>query len=208
MIESLGRAYHYLSPGGPVMGLIVASSIICMALIIERWASLRREKVLPRKLMEEIEHLAKDRKASETLALCRASEAPIARILASGLSILEKEKTEIQATVELTGRREASNLERNLNLLGTLAAAGPLLGLLGTVTGMIQTFAVVRQVGVGDPMQLSGGIAEALLNTAGGLVVGIPALVAQRSFIARVDRFVLEMEEFSQSILNLMKGGK
>lgn len=208
MMEAIGDTYQYLARGGPVMGLIGIASIVCIALIIERWRALRAEQIVPNKLISEIEFLAKEQKVSEVLTLCRTSDTSLARILSSGLSILQKQKTEIQTTMEMAGRREASELERNLDLLGTLAAVGPLLGLLGTVTGMIQTFGVIRIIGVGDPLQLSGGIAEALLNTAGGLTVGIPALIFQRYYFHRVDRFLLQMEEFSQHVLNLVKGEK
>lgn len=206
MLESLHQAYAYLVRGGPVMGLIFLGSVFCVALIIERWVALRREKVLPRKLMSEVMSLAQEKKISEVLALARSSESPVGRILAVGLEKPEQEKGRTQELMELRGRREVSGLERNLDLLGTLAAVGPLLGLLGTVTGMIRTFGVIRVVGVGDPMALSGGISEALLNTAGGLIVGIPALIFQRYYLHRVDRLILEMEEFTQLVLDRLKG--
>lgn len=205
MIDAISRTYLYLAKGGPVMVLLLLASILCVALIVERWMSLRRKKILPDRLMSEIEALAREKKFSEAAALCRASEVPVANVLSAGLAISEKERVEIQDAIELSGRRETSRLEHNLDFLGTLAAVGPLLGLLGTVTGMIQTFGVIRFVGVGDPLQLSGGIAEALLNTAAGLVVGIPALIAQRYFFRKVDQMVLEMEEFAQTILHYVK---
>jgi len=207
-VETLTRAYHYLSPGGPVMGLIVVASIVCVTLIIERLRSLRRQNVLPKKLLSQIQELASEKKFSEVLALCRSSDTPLARILTTGLTQMDKNRKEVEGAMEFVGKREASDLEKNLDHLGTLAAVGPLLGLFGTVTGMIQTFGVIRVAGVGDPLQLSGGIAEALLNTAGGMVVGIPALVFHRIFFRRVDRFVLEMEEFSHHILSLLKGSE
>jgi biopolymer transport protein ExbB len=206
MTDALVRTYAYLSPGGPVMGLIALASIVCLALVIERWIALRRERVVPNRLMEAIEGLARERKFSEAEALCRSGDSAVARILAAGFAVAGAEKGEIRETLELAGRREASRLEKNLDFLGTLAAVGPLLGLLGTVTGMIRTFGAIKLVGVGDPLQLSAGIGEALLNTAGGLIVGIPALVAQRYFFRKVDRMVLEMEEFAQLILRFLKG--
>jgi biopolymer transport protein ExbB len=206
MIDSVIRTYQYLSHGGPVMLLISLASVVCLALVIERSVSLRRTKVMPEKLLTELEALSKEKKFSEVATLCRTSDTPLARVLSAGLAVSSKERAEIRETLELSGRREVSRLDKNLDLLGTLAAVGPLLGLLGTVTGMIRTFGVIRVIGVGDPLQLSGGIAEALLNTAGGLVVGIPALIAQRMFLRKVDGFILEMEEFAQMVLNLLKG--
>ncbi len=206
MIESLRHTYHYLSNGGPVMALIFLASIVCIALILERAFSLRRGKILPKRFFSEIDAMIAEKKFSEAAALCRTSDAPLAKILTAGFAVSNEEKKEIQEAFEMAGRRESSRLEQNLDLLGTLAAVGPLLGLLGTVTGMIRTFGVIRVIGVGDPLQLSGGIAEALLNTAGGLVVGIPALIAQRYFLRKVDRFILEMEEFAMTTLRRLKG--
>jgi biopolymer transport protein ExbB len=144
---------------------------------------------------------------TEALAFCRASDTPVGRILVAGLDS-STERQEGQEEMEEAGRREAGVLERNIDFLGILAGAGPLIGLFGTVTGMIRTFGVVALTGVGDPLKLSGGIAEALLCTAGGLVVGIPALVAQQYFLHQIERFVSEMEVFSGRMFKLVKGKK
>ena len=188
------------------MILILLASILCITLIIERLWSLRRKKILPTKILSELDQLIRGGKKSDIVALCRAADIPLTRILQAGAEAEGAIKAEIRNKMEMRGRSEASGMEKYLNFLGTLATVGPLLGLLGTVTGMIQTFAVIRVLGVGDPMKLSGGIAEALLSTAGGLIVGIPALIFQHYFLHRVEKYVMEMEEFSERFLSLVSG--
>ncbi|HLG19303.1 MAG TPA: MotA/TolQ/ExbB proton channel family protein [Bdellovibrionota bacterium] len=204
-METFHYVYAYLSKGGPVMAVLFLCSVACVALIFERFRALRKNKILPVRFLTDVESLVREKKVSEALALCRASDVPVGRILTTGLSFDGTDPKEMEEEMESAGRRETSVLERNLDFLGTLAAAGPLIGLLGTVTGMIRTFGVVAVTGVGDPLKLSGGIAEALLNTAGGLVVGIPALIAQQYFLHRVDRFVLEMEEYASRIVKMVR---
>jgi len=201
------QTYEFLSRGGPVMAILAVASVLCLALIFERWHSLRRRKIFPVRFLSEIENLLREGKISETLTLCRTSDLGVARLISTGLALKDAPSQESKEELEGAGRREASILERNLDFLGTLAAAGPLVGLLGTVIGMIRTFGVVALTGVGDPLKLSGGIAEALLCTVGGLVVGIPALVAQQYFLHKVDRFMIEMEEFVTRVMKLIRRG-
>lgn len=207
MLDSIIRAYQFLLLGGPVMPFIMISSIACLAIIIERFWSLRQQAVLPKRLIQQLKDLLQEKKFSEARALCGMSEATVARILSQVVSKAGSPKAEVKEILENAGRRETTMLERRLDFLGTLATAGPLLGLLGTVIGMIRTFMVVRTSGVGDPMKLSGGIAEALICTAAGLVVAIPALLFHRYFLHKVDQYVLGLEEFSEMALNELQGG-
>lgn len=202
MFESLNERIAYLSRGGPVMGLIILSSMICVALIIERWFSLRREKLFPRSFLNEVEHLAEQKKTEELISLSRSHENPVARILREGLTVPLSER---EKKVEQLGKYEVMKMEKFLDMLGLLATVGPLLGLLGTVTGMIRTFGVIEKTGIGDPLKLSGGIAEALLNTAGGLVVAIPAYIFQRWFFRKIDHHTAFMEKYVQRIFDLTK---
>lgn len=208
MIDMLQQAYGFLAKGGPAMVVLGLGSIFCVAYIIERLAALQRKKVIPPRFMEDLEKLAEGKKVSEALAVCRTGDNAVARIVAAGLTKLEKGLTQAREAMEIAGRREVSNLEKNLDSLSTLAAAGPLVGLLGTVTGMIRTFDVVKAFGVGDPMRLSGGISEALISTAAGLVLAIPALVFHRYFMRKIDRLVLEIEEYTERVLQLFLEGK
>ena len=185
----------------PVLGI---TSVVCLALIVERLLSLKKHKLLPSRYMTEVESLATAHKVSEALALSRATDSPVSRVVHAGLDRVSKGKDSVREAAEAAGKREISELERFLDLLSTIAAISPLVGLLGTVTGMIQTFAVVRTVGVGDPMQMSGGISEALITTAAGLVIAIPALFFHRHFLRKIDRIVLELEEFADRVFSLV----
>ncbi len=190
------------------MAVLFVASVVCLTFVIERWLALKREKVLPGRRLMELDNLSRERKATEVAALARASESPLARIVAAGLEKSDQPIAEIRGAMETAGRIEVAGLERNLHILSTLASVCPLIGLLGTVTGMIRTFGVVKAFGVGDPMRLSGGISEALLTTAGGLVVAIPAVIFYRHFAHRVDLYVLEMEEFAERVVGRLTGAK
>ena len=202
MFASFQERVAYLSHGGPVMVLLIISSLICLALIIERWFSLRREKILPQAFINEVSSLASQKKTSEVLSLSRSHDNPVARILVAGLSA---SSTDREKKMEAAGKAEVINMERFLDILGLLATIGPLMGLLGTVTGMINTFGVIEKVGVGDPLKLSAGIAEALLNTAGGLIVAIPAYICQKLYYRKIDRYTFELERVVQQTLDDLK---
>lgn len=207
MFDSIRQSYEFAARGGPVMAVIGLASVICLALIVERLWSLRRSRIIPELIVREIEILAQGQKWSEALSVARTSDSTAARVAAAGLARSDEGDAAMVAAFEGAGKRESVGLERNLEFLSTLAAVGPLLGLFGTITGMIRTFMAVRAVGVGDPMKLSGGIAEALICTAGGLVVAIPALVFHRYFIQKVDRFVLELETLAEELVGYRKKG-
>lgn len=187
----------YLSHGGPVMVLIIISSIICLAMIIERWFALRRSRIFPASFLKEVEILAAQKKVSEILSLSRSHDNPVARILTQGLSADGKTQ---EKKLESAGKAEVLRMEKFLDLIGLLATVGPLIGLLGTVTGMINTFGIISSIGIGDPTKLSSGIAEALLNTAGGLIVAIPAYIAQKWYYRKVDGYAFELEQAIEKI--------
>ncbi|MCC7460662.1 MAG: MotA/TolQ/ExbB proton channel family protein [Proteobacteria bacterium] len=202
MFTSLQERIAYLSHGGPVMVLLIISSLICLSLIIERWFALRREKILPQAFIHEVESLAAQKKQSEIVSLSRSHDNSVAHILVEGLSGNPQDR---EKRMEAAGKAEVMRLEKYLDLLGLLATLGPLMGLLGTVTGMINTFGVIEKVGVGDPLKLSAGIAEALLNTAGGLIVAIPAYIAQKLYYRKIDRYTFELERITQNVVNELK---
>ncbi len=202
MFETFQERIAYLSHGGPVMGLIVLSSMICLAIIIERWFALQRSRIFPKAYLQEVESLARQKKTAEVVSLSRSHNNPVANILAEGLSVSPQDR---QKKLEAAGKIQVMNLEKFLDILGLLATIGPLLGLLGTVTGMIRTFGVIEKIGVGDPLKLSGGIAEALLNTAGGLVVAIPAYIFQKWYYRKIDRYSVELEQTVEHIVDELK---
>ena len=180
--------------GGWVMLPIIVGSILAFAIILERLWTLQEKRVLPPNLSKEVWALVKDdslsRKQIETLN----DSSPLGQILAAGLNNRHRNREVMKESIEDTGRHVVHELNRYLNSLGTIAAISPLLGLLGTVIGMVNVFAAITTHGVGDPGILAGGISEALITTAAGLCVAIPSLIGYRYLRGRIDALVVQME--------------
>lgn len=190
-----------IQAGGWLMVPILIGSVLAVAIILERLWALRRRSILPEALRERVAELAEaGRVEARYLDALRASS-PLGRILAAGLASRGHGRAVMAEAIEDAGRHEAHRLERYLNTLGTIAAISPLLGLLGTVIGMIKVFGAVSAEGLGDMPALSGGIAEALITTASGLTVAIPALIAYRYLRGLVDSRVVEMEQEAMRLL-------
>lgn len=181
--------------GGWVMGPILLCSVLAMAIVLERAWALRRRRVAPDHLVGQVsEWLEAGELDSERIQSIRA-DSPLGKILATALINLKYEREVIEKRVEDVGRHIVHDLERFLNTLGTIASISPFLGLLGTVLGMIKIFTAMSAHGLGNHVYLAGGIAEALITTAAGLVVAIPSLFFYRYFRGRVNRLVVTMEE-------------
>lgn len=195
--------FEILSHGGWVMIPLLLCSFLALAIILERlfWG-LRRSRVVPQHLVTEIQSLVSARRLEEVYGLCRGSNTPVARIIAVAMSKFGKSKEEISEAVQLAGRREAAKLQNYLSLLGSIASVSPLLGLLGTVFGMIRLFGVARTEGMGSGAQLSGGISEALIATATGLVVAIPSLVFYRLFMTRSKQLIFDLEHLAVEVIH------
>jgi len=178
--------------GWPIW-LLIITSILCLALIIERLLSLRSSKVAPRRLVERAAELARQDEPSARALQTLAQHAPLGRVLAEVLLQRGQATPQRHAAIESIGREMAVRLNRYLPLLGTIAVVAPLLGLFGTVIGMIEIFSAFRPSGT-DPAQLARGISVALYNTAFGILIAIPALVCHRLLRARVDRYLHDME--------------
>jgi len=157
-------------------------------------------------LAAKIWQWSKEGKLDENRILQVRKSSPLGRILASGLLNKNYDREIMKESIEETGRHVAHELQRFLNTLGTIAAISPLLGLLGTVIGMIQVFSVITSVGVGDPGELAGGISKALITTAAGLSVAIPSLIFVRFFRRRLDTLVVGMEEEAIKLVEVMHG--
>jgi biopolymer transport protein ExbB len=183
-----------LMAGGWAMVPIVICSAVALAIILERFWSLRRSAVIPAGLGDEVREWARARKIDPEHLKVLSATSPLGELLAAALSVRNRPREIIKERVEDTGRHVVHRLERFLNTLGTIALIGPLLGLLGTVFGLIKMFFAVMISGVGDPMKMAGGIGEALVCTAAGLCVAIPAYVFHRYFRGRVADLVVEME--------------
>ena len=189
--------------GWPVWFLIIAS-FLAVALIIERAISLQRRKVMPAHLLDEVLTMHRGRQATPEMVQKLESGSPLGRVLATGLRHALEGREIMKEAMEETGRAVAHDLERYLGALGTLAAVSPLLGLFGTVVGMIEIFGATAPAGT-NPQALAHGISVALYNTAFGLVVAIPALIAYRIYRSRVDGFLVEMEQQSLRLIDTLR---
>ena len=181
--------------GGPVMVPIGVASVVGLAVFLERIWALRVANVVPDGFVGEVDELMRQERWGDVAAAAAKSDSAAGRILGSAIAMRSHPRGEIKERLEEVGRREAAELERFSTVLGTVASIAPLLGLLGTVWGMIVTFDVIQSEGIGVVANLAGGIAQALVSTMAGLTVGIPALVAHRWVLARADRVVLSLED-------------
>jgi biopolymer transport protein ExbB len=180
--------------GGPLMYPILFCSILALAIFLERiWNYYRFQKNNP-ELLNEVDPLIADNKLEQASVACQRFGNPLSRVYATAIRMAGRSRDQIKAVVEETGSREVASLERYLGLLGTIAMITPLLGLLGTVLGMIRAFTVISVEGVGTPATLGGGISEALITTAAGLTVAIPTILLHKYLTGRVDRISLDLE--------------
>ncbi len=200
--------YEFISQGGIVIYVLLALSIITVTLIFERSWSLRRSVVVPTKDVADIESYVRSGQVDEAIAACEKNNTAMDRILWLALKNRGVKRSVMKEILEETGRQEVAHLDRYIGVLGVIAAISPLLGLLGTVIGMIEVFQVISIEGVGKADVLAGGISKALNTTAAGLTVAIPALVAYRMFEAKVNRFVIEIEEHALRFVDLLKGDR
>ncbi|MFC1491194.1 MotA/TolQ/ExbB proton channel family protein [Nitrospinota bacterium] len=196
--------WSLLKKGGYAMIPIGLCSIIAVAVVFERVISLRREKVLPDELVAATEKYLRRADYEEAVRICERFEVPFARIVRAGLSRRHIGVGEMERAMVGTGQHEATVLSRNLRTLGVIANLAPMLGLFGTVIGMIRAFDVISQFGTGNPSLVAEGISEALLTTAAGLLVGIPSLAAYHFFKSRGDRFLFEIETIAFELLHII----
>jgi len=198
--------FEMIQNGGWLMIPILFCSILAMGIVIERFYSLQKKKILPPKMVKQVWRLAKAKKLDAVTLTHLKESSPLGAILASGLMSRNFGREVMKETIAETGRQVTHKLERFLNTLGTIATITPLLGLLGTVVGMIKVFAAIVSHGVGDPTVLAGGISEALITTAAGLSVAIPCVIFHRYFDGLVDAYVLNMEEESLKLIEVIHG--
>lgn len=187
---------------------ILLASVVALALVAERFWSLRESRIAPPSLVPQIWQWYKSKTLDDQQIEALSNNSPLGRILAAGLVNRRHPREIMKESIEDTGRQVAHELERFLNTLGTIASIAPLLGLLGTVTGMIQAFAAISTHGVGNPTIVAAGIAEALITTAAGLFVAIPTVFFYRYFRGKVDALVLKMEEEALKIVDIIHGDR
>lgn len=193
-----------MKEGGWTMVFLLFCSLGALAIIVEKAWNLRRPLVLPDSTKNALISLLESGSVRRAREYCIEHMMPLTRLVNAALLSRRYGKEEMREAVRDQGRQEVAALERFLPLLGTVAAVAPLLGLLGTVIGMRETFQVITQVGPGHPDALSGGIAKALITTVTGLMIAIPALVFHNIFHSRVGRYVREMESFALRIIQML----
>src|SRR5215467_7094126 len=187
--------WEIVRAGGPLMWPIILCSITAAAIILERLWTLQDKRVLPRELPQKVWQLIESNQVNDKVIAALEQNSPLGRLLATGLANRHRPREMLMERLEDTGRHVVHELERFLNTLGTIAGVSPLLGLLGTVTGIIRAFNAIEAGGMGDPRALSGGIAEALICTAAGLLVAIPSYVAFRYLRGKVEGIVVRIEK-------------
>jgi len=189
-----------------VMYILLLASILALAIVFERGWSLRRSVVIPLNEVRAIETAVRNGDVKAAMASCQASNSAMGRILWVALANRGVRRSVMKEILEEVGRQEVAHMDRFVGVLGVISAITPLLGLLGTVIGMIEVFQQISIVGVGKADALAGGISKALNSTAFGLSIAIPSMVAYRYYESRVDRFVIEIEQHALRFVDMLKG--
>ncbi|MBV1909486.1 MAG: MotA/TolQ/ExbB proton channel family protein [Kangiellaceae bacterium] len=195
-----------LKAGGWIMLPIVLCSIGAFVICIERSWTLRRSRITPKHLVAQVWSWIKNNQLDKTKLKKLKDSSPLGEILAAGLVNHSHGRETMKESIQEAGRLAIVKLERFLNTLGTIAQITPLLGLLGTVIGMIRVFTVITVQGTGDSGALAHGISEALITTATGLIIAIPALIFHRHFERKVDELVAEMEQEALKMVEVLHG--
>jgi biopolymer transport protein ExbB len=202
------QLWDLLQLGGPIIAVLGVASVVGITIVLERLWALQRHRVVPARFVQVVRQLLQEGRWDEARALCTSHDTPISAILLAGLTHRSAGRAVIREVMQDRGRREAALLERYLGALAAVATVSPLLGLLGTITGMIGTFqGVTEGMQAGSAMaagNLAAGIWEALVTTAAGLCVAIPTFLLHRVLVARVDRLVGDLEEVSLDLAELM----
>ncbi|PRQ05009.1 MotA/TolQ/ExbB proton channel family protein [Enhygromyxa salina] len=200
---------YFFEKGGPLMWAILAAAVIGLFVFFERLYSLQRARVVPRAFVDRIRAMVAKGRTSEAQLLCEENQSSIARMMVASLQAFAdgKSRAEIKEAVEEVGGREVAHLDKNVEIIGTVASVSPLLGLLGTVVGMIQVFQRFVDAyaeGKATPDVFAEGIWTALITTAYGLMVAIPMLILYKFLQSRNDRLIVEMEEDALGIVGLL----
>jgi len=199
---------EYMRRGGPIMWVIFLCSVIALAVVIERIFQLRRSGINSNKFMNKISNLLKRNKILEAIEMCNQTPGPFPQVMKAGILKHDRSRPEIREAIEDAATGEIPSLEKNLNVLATIAHITPLLGLLGTVIGMLSCFQVIEQKSTAlqpvNPRDLAGGIWQALLATVFGLCVAIPTYVAYNYLASKVNGFITDMEKNATDLVNLL----
>lgn len=199
---------EFVNAGGWMMLPILLCSVVATALVVERFWSLQKRRITPDNLVAQVWQWAHAGVLDDKRIHALREGSPLGRVLAAGLVNRDHDRMVMKDSIEEVGRHVIYELSRYLNTLGTIASIAPLLGLLGTVIGMIKVFAAITAQGVGDASILAGGISEALITTAAGLSVAIPTLMFYRYFLGRVEGFVVAMEQEALKLVEVLHGDR
>ncbi|WP_345291252.1 MotA/TolQ/ExbB proton channel family protein [Kangiella marina] len=205
-VTSTGTLFDLFKAGGWTMIPIAICSLIAMAIMVERIWALKRERILPKHLVAQVWTWIKNGQFDKSKMRDLKNSSELGEVLTAGLLNHQYGRESMKASINEAGRAVVVRLERYLNTLGSIALVAPLLGLLGTVIGMIKVFTVMRVEGVGNADALAGGISEALITTAAGMAVAIPTLVLHRHFIRRVEELVTDMEQEALKMVDVLHG--
>ncbi len=197
--------FELFRAGGPLMWIILLCSLLALTIIFERLLTLRRKMIAPASLSDQVHDLVRSGAITADKVQVIRDHSPLGRVYAAGLANLHHGVDDMKEAIEEAGKQVVHRMSRYLNTLGTIASISPLIGLLGTVIGMIKVFTAITAVGVGDPTVLSGGISEALITTAAGLSVGIPCLMFYRYFRSRIQELTVVLEEHALDLVDLAK---
>jgi biopolymer transport protein ExbB len=189
--------FELFQRGGVMIYPLILSSLLTVAIVVERLITLRRRKIIIPEVINIVEQFGSLKDMDLAKNICQRYEGPLSSIIRIGLENSELDRAAIKELIEDQGRQEMRKLRKGLGVLETIAAVAPLMGLAGTVLGMIKVFGVIQQQGVGQAAALSGGISEALLTTVTGLFIGIPALIFYNYFSHKAENFVLDIEKHS-----------
>lgn len=200
--------WELISAGGWLMLPIILSSVVALAIVFERLWALRSSRVAPPNLLGQVWRWIKDGQLDATRLKTLRADSPLGEILAAGLANTRHGREIMKESIQEAATKVIHELERYLNTLGTIAAITPLLGLLGTVIGMIDVFTAVMLQGSGNTAVFAGGISKALITTAAGLTVAIPALFFHRFFVRRVDELVVAMEQEATKLVEVVQGSR
>jgi len=198
--------FEIIKSGGWMMWPLMICSIGMMGIVAERFWTLQRKKIMPQDLVLQVWKLHRENRIDEMTLRRLKTSSPLGHIIAAGIANSDHGRELMKESIEDVGRQVTHDLERFLDALGTIAEVSPLLGLLGTVFGMIEIFSELLHHGAGDPTVLAGGISVALITTATGLSVAIPSLIFHRYFLRRVDEFVINMEMEALRLIEMMHG--
>ena len=187
--------------GGIMMYPMALASFIALIIIIERAITLQKKKIIIPDIINVIEQFGSLKDVELARNICAKFNGPLPNLIKVGLDNSDLDRADIKELIEDQGRQEVRHLERGLTILETIAVISPLLGLLGTVLGMINVFTVLNEQGIGQASALSGGISEALVTTVTGLFIGIPVLIFYNFFTKRAENFVLDIEKYSNFLI-------